>query len=283
MRILKRLARSVIKRLPGGKDYLLKRWLFRPCSGSIYQGQHGLDKTADAVYLPAFDKIFLLLSAFYSNGLRGDILEFGVMYGYTARILADCISRFKLKDVRLHLFDSFEGLPTMSEEDQNSYEIVNGTWSKGALCTPPGLEGILEKKLRKRIGTEKLFVVKGYFERTLEQHIREKKINKAILINLDCDLYSSSKYVLRTLFEYDLVQDGALLICDDWMTSFGNPNLGQRKAVQEILQEHPQWEFEPYMNYGIGSQVFVMHDLSIAKGKKLENTSRGTHKAGRPS
>ncbi|MFC2049428.1 hypothetical protein ACFLR2_01990, partial [Chlamydiota bacterium] len=63
----------------------------------------------------------------------------------------------------------------------------------------------------------------------------------------------------------------------DWMTSFGNPHLGQRKAVQEILQEYPQWDFEPYFNYGIGSQVFVMHDLSISKGKKFENASCCSH------
>ena len=227
--------------------------------------------------MPAFDKLFLLLSAFYKNGLRGDVLEFGVMLGYSAQILAGCISRFHMDSARLHLFDSFEGLPVMSDEDQKSYEYVNGAWAEGILAAPTGLDVIVQKELRKVLGEQRVFAVKGYFEETLEKHLIEKKVGKALLINLDCDLYSSSKYVLSTLFKHDIIQDGTLLICDDWMTSFGNPNLGQRKAVQEILQEYPHWEFEPYMNYGVGSQVFVIHDLSIARGKKLENTSCCSH------
>ncbi|MFC2049409.1 TylF/MycF/NovP-related O-methyltransferase, partial [Chlamydiota bacterium] len=152
MRTLKRWTRSLIKRLPGGQEYLQRRliyknYLFKPGVREIYQGLSGNDKTADAIFLPAFDKIFLLLSAFHKNGLRGDILEFGVMLGYSANILAECISRFQLKDVRLHLFDSFEGLPAMSAEDQKCYECVNGSWEKGVLSTPVGLDQILEKEL----------------------------------------------------------------------------------------------------------------------------------------
>ena len=285
MKLLKRLTRSLIKRLPGGKAFLHRRtlyksYLFKPGSKEVYLGLHGENKTADAIFLPAFDRIFLLLSAFYQNGLRRDILEFGVMLGYSAKILTECTKRFQLSSTRIHLFDSFEGLPEASEEDQKSYECINGHWKKGILSTPTGLEVYLEHELRKKIGEKRVFAVKGFFEQTLEEHIRKKKIQKALLVNLDCDLYSSSKYVLRTLMEYDLLQDGTILICDDWMTSFGNPNLGQRKAVQEILEENPRWAFEPYFNYGLGSQVFVVHDLSVSRGKQLkvyENSSSHSH------
>lgn len=273
MRVFRRLTRSVVKRMPGGADYLHKRmiykkYLFKPGMKELYDGLHGDKKGADAVFLPAFDRLFLLLSAFYQNGLRGDLLEFGVMLGYSAQILAGCLDRFHVKEARLHLFDSFEGLPAASEEDQKCYECINGHWQKGVLSSPLGLERYLEHELRKKLGRERVFAVKGFFEETLENHLREKKIEKALLVNLDCDLYSSSKYVLRTLMEFDLFQDGTLLICDDWMTSFGNPNLGQRKAVREILIENPRWEFEPYFNYGLGSQVFVVHDRYITEGKK---------------
>jgi Macrocin-O-methyltransferase (TylF) len=283
MRILKRLARSLMKRLPGGKEFLHKRmiynnYLFKPGLQEIYQSLHGKDKNADAVFLPAFDRLFLLLSSFYQNGLRGDILEFGVMLGYSARILADCINRFRLSDARLYLFDSFAGLPEAVGEDQNCYECVNGIWQKGILAAPYGLERLLEYELRKRLGKDRVFAVKGFFEHTFERCIRECSIQKALLVNLDCDLYSSSKYVMRTLMEHNLLQDGTLLICDDWMTSFGNPNLGQRKAIREILEQYPNWKFEKYFNYGVGSQVFIAHDLSVSRGKKFvdENTSRCT-------
>ncbi|MCH9626128.1 MAG: hypothetical protein S4CHLAM123_13200 [Chlamydiales bacterium] len=275
MQTLNRWTRSLLKRLPGGPQYLQKRmiykkYLFKPCSKEIYSGLHGHKKEADAVYLEAFDRIFLLISAFYSNGLRGDIYEFGVMNGYTAALLADCMLRFNLQQSQLQLFDSFDGLPEMSEVDRDNYEYQNGQWDKGALKTPQGLEVFLKQELQKKLGLQRVHAFKGYFENTLEKVIATKKLSKALLINLDCDLHSSSKFVLQTLLEHDLIQDGTVLICDDWMTSFGNPNLGQRRAVQEILECYPQWSLEPYMNYGLGSQVFVMHNLSITKGKKLD-------------
>ena len=259
--------------MPGGEKILLKRALFRPVADSLYQGLSTDKNKADSVFVPAFDRIFLLLKAFYLNGLSGDILEFGVLQGYTSQLIADCMKRFRLKRARLHLFDSFEGLPEATQQDQYNYECIKGFWSKGVMNVPEGIDRLIEATLRKKLGTDHVFAVKGYFEKTLETHIRDKKITKALLINLDCDYYSSSKYVLRTLFEYDLIQDGTILICDDWMTSFGNPLLGQRRAVAEIRAEYPRWEFEPYLNYGIGSQVFVVHDLSIAHGKTHENTS----------
>jgi len=246
----------------------LKKKLFRPIVEHLYYGL-AKQKNADAVFIPAFDRIFLQLSAFYFNGLCGDILEFGVLQGYTSKIIADCMKRFRLKKIRLHLFDSFEGLPETNSEDQRTYECMNGLWGKGIMDVPQGLDRLIESKLQKKLGKERVFVVKGYFEQTLENHIREKKITKAALVNLDCDLYSSSKHVLNTLFQYNLIQDGTLLICDDWMTSFGNPNLGQRKAVHEVLTNYPNWEFEKYFNYGIGSQVFIAHDLSVTCGRKL--------------
>ena len=231
-------------------------------------------KPADAVYLPAFDRIFLLLKHFYSSGLRGDILEFGVFLGYSARVLAANIKRYKFNSTRLHLFDSFEGFPEAVEKDLSIYEVINGIWQRGGLSTPKEIELLIEKGLQKELGKERVSVTKGFFNQTLEETIRKGALSKALLVHLDCDLYSSSKYVLHTLFEHGLIQDGTIVICDDWMTSLGNPNLGQRKAVAEILLENPQWQFEPYLNYGLGSQVFVAHDLSVSCGKKFSDSER---------
>jgi Macrocin-O-methyltransferase (TylF) len=255
-------------------SHQLKKLLFRPVAEHLYRGL-SKRRPADAVYLPAFDRIFLQLSAFYLNGLCGDILEFGVLQGYTSKIIADRVKRFRLKKIRLHLFDSFEGLPETTSEDRQSYECVNGVWGKGTMSVPEGIERVIESKLRKKLGEERVFVVKGFFEKTLVKQIEEKKIAKVALIHLDCDLYSSSKYVLQTLFAHALIQEGTLLICDDWMTSFGNPNLNQRRAVKEILAQYPDWEFENYFNYGIGSQVFIAHNLAVSHGKKMYENSSG--------
>lgn len=144
------------------------------------------------------------------------------------------------------------------------------------MAPPAGLEKRLQKGLQKILGEDRVHVAKGFFDKTLENYLKKKRYKKAALIHLDCDLYSSSKYVLTKLFEYDIIQDGTIVICDDWMCSLGNPHLGQRKALTDTLEEFSGWQFEPYLNYGMGSQVFVVHDLKITEGKKAvlhENTS----------
>ncbi len=247
-----------------------KKKLFLPCSSEVYAGLHGPNKSADAVYLPAYDRLFMLLKHFYLNGLRGDIFEFGVFQGYTAHLLASCMNRFQLKSAALHLFDSFEGLPSASEVDQLGYESQNKIWQSGMLKTTAGVEKLIESTLGHMLGKQRLHVVKGFFDETLPPYLGALESPRALLVHLDCDLYSSSKCVLQALFKYGLIQDGTVLICDDWMTSMGNPNLGQRRAVKEILEEFPSWEFEPYFNYGMGSQVFVIHDTSLTSGRRFE-------------
>ena len=128
-----------------------------------------------------------------------------------------------------------------------------------------GLDGYIQKKLNKILPSERIRMVKGFFEQTLTDYFHSLKGVKAQIVHLDCDLYSASKYVLDFLFQHAIIQDGTLLIFDDWMTSLGNPNLGQRKAVQEVLATHPNWALEKYFNYGIGSHLFIAHDLRVGK------------------
>jgi len=267
MKFFKRLSRSILKRLPGGRELLRKKniqkKLFNPASESIFLLS---GKNTDAFYRPAFERIFLLLKAF---GLRGDIYEFGVFRGYTSRLFAEYASRFEL-DAHLHLFDSFEGLPEFSHEDQKTYESKKGDWKKGSMGVPLDLEKELQKNLQTILGKDRIHVIKGFYEETLERYFQKNR-KKAAIVHVDCDLYSSSRHVFSKLFEYNLIQDGTIVICDDWMCSLGNPNLGQRKALADTLEENPGWQFEPYLNYGFGSQVFVVHDLKISEGKKTDH------------
>lgn len=272
MNTFKKWGYSFLTKMPGGKGIRDKLHseaiLFQPITPHLYKGLEKVKGGADAMHIPAYQKIFLLLSAFYFNGLRGDVLEFGSFSGYSAQLFAKGIKRFRLKQSRLHLFDSFEGLPSFSKGDLQTYESVNGVWNQGGMSLPPRFDQLLQKKLEKILDKDRVHVVKGFFEKTMEKHIEQSQVKKALLVHLDCDLYSSSQSVLRTLMKKQIFQDGTILICDDWMTNFGNPNLGQRLAVKEILEEYPQWKFEEYFNYGMGSQVFLAHDLSISQGKK---------------
>lgn len=265
-----RIVRSLLKKTNAGRKLLnhlkIKEFAFQSASREpfAFLDKVGRKNTIDRVYEETFNNIFILLSALR---LQGDIFEFGVFQGYTARLFARYMQKFCLEDTSLHLFDSFEGLPEEKEMDKNSYEYSSGVWKKGSLSVCKGMEDYIQKKLSKILSEKRVHVVKGFFEDTFESYFN--KPMKAKLIHIDCDLYSASKYVLDFLFSHEIIQDGTLVIFDDWMTSLGNPNLGQRKATFEVLSKYPHWSLEQYSNYGGGSHLFIAHDLRITDTRKI--------------
>ncbi|MBS0623469.1 MAG: class I SAM-dependent methyltransferase [Verrucomicrobia bacterium] len=269
-RRISRLLVSMLEKSRLGRLFLYRRKLkhaaFKPASIEAfrYLDRRG-KKAVDTVYEQAFNQLFILLKSMH---FKGDILEFGVFQGYSARLFAQYIQRFALRSTHLHLFDSFIGLPEEKEKDKNSYESSLGYWAAGSMAVMPGLDQYLHKKLAKILPSERLHMIKGFFEDTLQNYFAKKPNLKAMVVHVDCDLYSSSKYVLDFLFKNEIIQDGTLVIFDDWMTSLGNPNLGQRKATQEVLENYPMWSLEKYSNYGVGSHVFIAHDLRVTNANE---------------
>ncbi len=118
-------------------------------------------------------------------------------------------------------FDSFEGMPGLTEEDEES-----GKQWVGYVCS--GAEGIISvynnfKKLK--VPMKKVSIVKGYFENVLEKY--KNKIGKIAILRLDNDWYKSTRYCLETLYE-KVIPNGVVII-DDY-GSF----VGCRKAVDEF-------------------------------------------------
>lgn len=263
--IMKSLIKRFLLQFPGGEKILdsfrHRRNAFQPASRGPFEYLNRVvgGKAIDKDYENAFNKIFVLLKSFV---LEGDIFEFGVYRGYTSRLLVKFIKKFSLDTAKLHLFDSFEGFPEEKSLDKYSYEFLNGTWTKGGMNVPNGFDKYLQKKLSIKLGRE-ISVVKGFYEETLEKYLSNLSNPKAQLIYLDCDLYSSSKFVLDCLFKYQIIQDGTMIVFDDWMTSLGNPQLGQRRAAQEVFDKHSSWSLEQYSNFGLGAVICVVHNLAI--------------------
>jgi O-methyltransferase len=211
---------------------------------------------ADMIYGEAFRKCFEYLTG---TGIVGDILEFGTLRGYTARVIANLMKEFGYAG-RLHLFDSFEGLPDIySPVDQQSYEVaVNKVWLSGLMACRKDIPLRIEKALVKIIPAAQLKIIKGYFEDTLESHLPD---SQAALIHVDCDLYASAKFVLSKVLASDLLQDGCLLLFDDFNCNRANPYMGERRALAEIFASQERFAYSPFFSYGWHGQVFFVHDL----------------------
>ena len=159
------------------------------------------------------------------NCVPGDFVECGVFGGAQCAAMAEAIMQeYAERERRVHLFDSFEGIPAAGEHDTN--------WTH-----PPGqsacsIEAVKSMMKQWGIPEELLVYHPGWFRESLYGSAL-LGLERIAVLRLDCDLYESTKLCLEVL--YPLVSPGGWIIVDD----FALP--GCRKAVDEFLQR----EFPP--------------------------------------
>lgn len=121
-------------------------------------------------------------------------------------------------------FDSFEGMPSLTEEDEG-----DGQKWVGYQCSGPlGLKEAQKTLSRFYVQGNWVNLVPGYFEDTLHKYVQ--KISPIAILRLDNDWYKSTKYCLECL--YDEVVPNGVIIIDDY-----NKFKGCRKAVDEFREK----------------------------------------------
>jgi hypothetical protein len=197
-----------------------------------------------------------------ANRLEGDIYEFGTLYGYTARHFATAMTiEGRPKDMRLHLFDTFTGFPELTTEiDRKSYEFAAG-WTLGGCATASGTDVHVERMLGYLLPRERFTVNVGTFADTLTRATAQRP---AAIVHLDCDLYESTILVLDRLLEFDLIQDGTVLIFDDYNCARANPEFGERRAMHESFDNNPRFSCEKWFSYGWHGEVRIVHERGLA-------------------
>jgi hypothetical protein len=118
-------------------------------------------------------------------------------------------------------FDSFEGLPPLTEEDEGS-----GVYWVGVVCAgPSGMRAVADTFATLGIPSDNVRLVKGWFEETLPGWV--DTIGEIALLRLDSDWYRSTRYCLEMF--YESVEPGGVVIIDDYLTF-----TGCRRAVDEF-------------------------------------------------
>lgn len=161
------------------------------------------------IYTHNRDKNFTLkniLSQITSK--KYNALEFGVFTGGTANMISKHVDK-------LYGFDSFEGLP----------EAWDGVVGKGffKIENLPKVDNNVE-------------LIQGWYCDTLEEFLKNHPEDFKV-IHIDCDLYSSTKYVFDKLIEYNKLKKGVIIIFDE-ILNYNKFLEGEMKALYEINTEN---------------------------------------------
>jgi hypothetical protein len=188
----------------------------------------------------------------------GDVLEFGVFTGLSLALLSQGHA-FDPKGMsrRFVGFDSFEGLPRSADAHarwQPADCAVNHGWHPrlpiGGRVTPE-----VTRDLFAACGLTAPELHVGVFADSVAGVV-PSRYSAIALLHLDCDLYESTRDALA--LTNSALQDGAMLMFDDWFHYRGNPHKGQARAFGEFLSNHPEWTASPYRSYATFCQAFVI-------------------------
>jgi O-methyltransferase len=197
-----------------------------------------LDGPHEAFRARARQDIFMSISifCFHNQPIDGYYFEFGCHKARTMRLAWDTFH--SLYDWTYVAFDSFEGLPEMDPADSTPI------WTKGDLKTSE--TDFVNLVTQHGMPRERLKTVKGFYNESLTPALRDELLpQKAAVVYIDCDLYSSTVCALN--FAKDFFQKGTVLVFDDWFCFHGDPTKGERRAFAEFRQRNLELNFEDYI------------------------------------
>jgi O-methyltransferase len=177
------------------------------------------------------------------EGIEGDYAEFGVWQGRLFTAAWEAIQRYGLTRVSMHAYDSFEGLPPAKGVDEG------GPFRAGQFRSD---RDRFDAETRK-IPADRLTVTEGLFDASLP---RAEKHRIAVAW-VDCDLYESTVPVLDFLTTQ--LQDGSVLVFDDWFCFHGRPDRGEHRACREWLDANPEISLVPYRDFHWAGRSFLVN------------------------
>jgi len=198
------------------------------------------------------------LAAFWVRETRvsGAYLEFGVGAGRSAVAALRANLRDNPATVGpFVLFDSFQGLPPLQAKDVGSAQFKAGdfAYSQEQVQAFLSRHGIPE--------SAPVRFVPGWFEESLRAfRAADHQISRAAIVHIDVDLHASCRVVLE--FVTPLLQEGTVILMDDWNAFAASDQRGERAATREWLLQHPEIRLHDYARYGWHGQAFTVERIA---------------------
>lgn len=180
--------------------------------------------------------------------VEGSYFEFGVYEGTS--LYASVKAHRNIKSVmkrNFYGFDSFdEGFKYFDKRDEHPF------FKEGDFISS-------FTKVKKRFANlPHVKLIKGYFEETIADgkgdHIYGK--DKCAIAFIDCDLMGPS--VVALTYVAPLLQEGSIIIIDDYYAYKGKEDLGPYGAFKSFLNTHSTIKVREFADYGYGGKAFIV-------------------------
>lgn len=165
-------------------------------------------------------------------GPKNCYYEFGTGWGGTLRSFLKASKRFSkennfdITQIKIVLFDSFQGLPEITAKEDNHRE-----WGKGKFAYSK--DYIAKIIVEHGFPLQNVTFIEGFFENTLNSQTLERlNALPPSIVTVDVDYYSSTKLALD--FITPLLKSGTVFYFDDLFSFFLHPEMGQVKAIKEF-------------------------------------------------
>jgi O-methyltransferase len=189
-------------------------------------------------------------TALWVNDVSGDYVEFG-SWGCNTLQHAFHASQQLGRTRHMWAFDSFQGLPDMGEPRDRHPGLNLGGAGQGSVdafyATCDGFG----------VPRDAYTAVEGFFQDTLPALGTAGEPRDIGLAYIDCNLYSSTVAVFD--FLGPRLKPGMIVGFDDyylWTTDSGTS--GEREALNEFLEAHPQWHFHRFKDIHWCGVAFVV-------------------------
>ena len=183
---------------------------------------------------------------------KGDVYQFGVFDGSSMRVIAQELCNLNIPINNFFGFDVFTGMP-----EEEGEELMNEDWAPGNFnlvkhgkrfgIKSDNVDDIVQE-IEKSI--ENIFFINnmpipnvrifaGLVQETLtEDLLQHFTIKEASYVDVDFDLYSSSKYGLSELLRHNIITRDTLVGYDDWggKPGYNKFETGESRAHQEVFE-----------------------------------------------
>jgi len=179
------------------------------------------------------------------EGILGDYIEFGVYEGTSLKGAASYWRKIGSKKMRFYGFDSFTGMAPKKTDYHPFYTHFDFSTDF--------------KQVKKRFSNfPEVSLIPGFFRQTLKKTPKHYNINKAAIVMMDCDLYSSSKLAFD--FLGPVIQKGTIFILDDFFNYKGDEKKGVQAAFKKFVKNN-RLNLREIIRYGIGGIVYIIIDI----------------------